>query len=100
MGATLLEPLFHFLYTGKADVAEELITEFLMLAEDLGVEGLANNFDKERIVEPDNKPTLKETMKEISEGKAKKRTNDPRTISLRHHFHVTSATSHSLVQAT
>ena len=81
VGATLLEPLLHFLYTGKADVAEELITEFLMLAEDLGVEGLANNLDKKYLVEPDNKSTLKETMKDISEGKAEQMTNDPRTRS-------------------
>ena len=41
--AALLQPLIDFLYTGKAQVGEELIANFVTLAEDLGVEGLANN---------------------------------------------------------
>ena len=90
--AILIEPLLNFLYTGKANVAEDLITDFLMLAEDLGVEGLANNLDKDYLVELENKPTLKETKMEISEGKAEQisqytvggpqqMTNDPTTKS-------------------
>ena len=43
--ADLLQPLLHFLYTGKAKVAEELLEHFMILAEDLGVEGLANNLN-------------------------------------------------------
>ena len=43
--ADLLLPLLHFLYTGKAQLAEELLANFVTLAEDLGVEGLANNFN-------------------------------------------------------
>ena len=43
--ADLLQPLLHFLYTGKAQVAEELFANFVTLAEDLGVEGIANNFN-------------------------------------------------------
>ena len=39
--ASLLDPLLNFLYTGKAEVSEDLITQFVALAEDLGVEGLA-----------------------------------------------------------
>ena len=39
----LLQPLIDFLYTGKAQVDEELIANFVTLAEDFGVEGLANN---------------------------------------------------------
>ena len=38
--AILLEPLLNFLYTGSAEVSEELITQFVTLAEDLGVQGL------------------------------------------------------------
>ena len=79
--ATLLEPLLHFLYTGKAEVAEELIAEFLMLSEDFGVEGLAKNLDKDYLVQLENKATLKETKMEIPEVKAEQTTNDPRTES-------------------
>ena len=43
--ADLLQPLLHFLYTGKAQVDEELFENFVTLAEDLGVEGIANNFN-------------------------------------------------------
>ena len=43
--ANLLQPLIDFLYTGKAQVDEELIANFVTLAEDFGVEGLANNFN-------------------------------------------------------
>ena len=39
--ASLLDPLLNFLYTGRAEVSEDLITKFVALAEDLGVEGLA-----------------------------------------------------------
>ena len=39
--ASLLDPLLSFLYTGSAEVSEDLITQFVALAEDLGVEGLA-----------------------------------------------------------
>ena len=39
--ASLLNPLLNFLYTGRAEVNEDLITQFVALAEDLGVEGLA-----------------------------------------------------------
>ena len=39
--ASLLDPLLNFLYTGSAEVGEDLITQFVALAEDLGVEGLA-----------------------------------------------------------
>ena len=45
--ADLLQPLLDFLYTGKAEISGQLITEFLVLAEDLGIEGLANNPGKE-----------------------------------------------------
>ena len=43
--ADLLQPLLDFLYTGKAQVAEELLANFVTLAEEFGVEGLANNFN-------------------------------------------------------
>ena len=43
--ADLLQPLLDFLYTGKAEVDEELLADFVALAEDLGVEGLTKSFD-------------------------------------------------------
>ena len=43
--ADLLQPLLDFLYTGKAQVTEELLANFVTLAEEFGVEGLANNFN-------------------------------------------------------
>ena len=45
--AALLQPLLLFLYTGKAQISETLINEFLILAEELGIEGLANNSENE-----------------------------------------------------
>ena len=45
--AALLEPLILFLYTGRAEISEMLISDFLILAEDLGIEGLAKNREKE-----------------------------------------------------
>ena len=48
--ASLLDPLLNFLYTGSAEVSEDLITQFVTLAEDLGVEGLAKtNPDKNEV---------------------------------------------------
>ena len=43
--ADLLQPLLDFLYTGKAQVTEELLANFVTLAEEFGVEGLVNNFN-------------------------------------------------------
>ena len=40
--SSLLKPLLNFLYIGKAQVPEDLLTEFVALGADLGVEGLAN----------------------------------------------------------
>ena len=40
--SNLLQPLITFLYTGGAEVEEELLVDFMALTEDLGVEGLAN----------------------------------------------------------
>ena len=45
--SALLEPLLLFLYTGRAKISETLITDFLILAEDLGIEGLAKSPEKE-----------------------------------------------------
>ena len=63
--AILLEPLLNFLYTGSAEVSEDLITQFVTLAEDLGVEGLAKT-------SPDqNKDPIDTTIKEgAAEDKA------------------------------
>ena len=41
----LLEPLLSFLYTGSTEVNEDLITQFEALAEDLGVDGLADQIE-------------------------------------------------------
>ena len=43
----LLEPLLQFLYTGSAQISEILIADFLALAEDLGIDGLANSSGKD-----------------------------------------------------
>ena len=43
--ASLLEPLLNFLYTGRAEVSEDLITQFVALAEELGVDGLADQIE-------------------------------------------------------
>ena len=43
----LLEPLLQFLYTGSAQISEILIADFLVLAEDLGIDGLANSSGKD-----------------------------------------------------
>ena len=68
--ATLVESLVDFLYTGKAEVNEELVTKFLALAEDLGVEGLATNITShtgdEIGKQKDNEEHLKEDVKLIS----------------------------------
>ena len=47
---SLIVSLMDFLYTGKAEVMEELLTEFIALAEDLGVEGLARDNTSEKDV--------------------------------------------------
>ena len=66
--AALIESLLDFLYTGKAEVNEELLTNFMALADDLGVEGLATNIgqtvneiDEEQ---KDSKEHLKDEIKE------------------------------------
>ena len=41
--ASLLDPLLNFLYTSRAEVQENLISQFVGLAEGLGVEGLAKS---------------------------------------------------------
>ena len=40
--SALLKPLLNFLYIGKAQVPEDLLTDFVALGADLGVEGIAN----------------------------------------------------------
>ena len=40
--SNVLRPLITFLYTGGAEVKEELLVDFMALTEDLGVDGLAN----------------------------------------------------------
>ena len=79
--ASLILPLLDFLYTGKAEVDEELLADFVVLAEDLGVEGLTKSFDitqNETRLE-DNEPEdsfesllQKEAVLEESEKKNKK----------------------------
>ena len=78
--ASLILPLLDFLYTGKAEVDEELLADFVVLAEDLGVEGLTKSFDitqNETRLE-DNEPedsfdsVQKEAVLEESEKKNKK----------------------------
>ena len=60
--ASLILSLMDFLYTGKAEVSEELLTKFIALAEDLGVEGLAADSTSEKGGDIDDKECLKETL--------------------------------------
>ena len=90
--AALLQPLLLFLYTGKAEISETLITEFLILAEDLGIQGLAKNPDEEieqnvpdlaedlgaesltknlKKEREDEETIMEETLREVSEEKGK-----------------------------
>ena len=48
VAGNLLAPLLEFLYTGRVQVSEQLIADFLVLAEELGIEGLANSSDKDK----------------------------------------------------
>ena len=59
--SNILEPLITFLYTGGAEVKEELLVDFMALTEDLGVEGLANpnKRTEEAGFEGDDKRNLK-----------------------------------------
>jgi len=63
VAGNLLAPLLQFLYTGRVQVSEHLIADFLVLAEDLGIEGLAKRSDDKEIVE--EAPTLVEEMNVI-----------------------------------
>ena len=60
VAGNLLTPLLQFLYTGRVQVSEHLIADFLVLAEDLGIEGLAKSSDDKEIVE--EAPALVEEM--------------------------------------
>ena len=60
IAGNLLAPLLEFLYTGRVQVSEHLIADFLVLAEDLGIEGLAKSSDEKEIVE--EAPALVEEM--------------------------------------
>ena len=60
VAGNLLAPLLEFLYTGCVQVSEHLIADFLVLAEDLGIEGLAKSSDDKEIVE--EAPALVEEM--------------------------------------
>ena len=69
---SLLKPLLSFLYTGSAEVSEDLITQFVGLAEDLGVDGLAktnpeqNGVPADKIIEEDSKDDKVEVAKVIA----------------------------------
>ena len=69
---SLLKPLLSFLYTGSAEVSEDLITQFVTLAEDLGVDGLAktnpdqNGVPADKIIEEDSKDDKVEVAKVIA----------------------------------
>ena len=79
--ASLLEPLLNFLYTGRAEVSEDLITQFVALAEDLGVDGLAktapdqNKFPDTTIkedTEDDKSEVAKMIAQSVKDGPIKK----------------------------
>ena len=74
--ANLLQPLIDFLYTGKAQVAEELIANFVTLAEDFGVEGLANNCNvtqnESRVEESESEKVDESESKKVEEIESEK----------------------------
>ena len=89
----LLNPILCFLYTGKAEVSEELLEGFIALAEDLGVEGLSRDSGK------DKKPALEEKMEkfevkeeQIEDNNTKKNVNDEKPTGMKR-FHRTSGSS-------
>ena len=66
--SSLLEPILNFLYTGNAEVREELLEGFITLAEELGVEGLVRDGKPK---EEDQKPTTEDEKLEKCELKVK-----------------------------
>ena len=62
----LLQPLLHFLYTGKAEIPEAKLEKFVGLAEELGVEGLEQS---------------SENLKEASCNEIRPETNNQQTFS-------------------
>ena len=93
--AVLLEPILAFLYTGNAEVREELLEGFIALGEDLGVEGLARN--RKPNGEDHNKPALEEKLEvkeeQFEDGDTKKNVNDAKTIGMKRFQHVKASGS-------
>ena len=83
--ASLLDPLLNFLYTGSAEVTEDLITQFVALAEDLGVEGLAktsldqNEDPIDTTIEKDTEDDKAEVAKIIAKALMDPIKKEPRT---------------------
>ena len=76
--ASLLEPLLNFLYTGSAEVSEDLITQFVALSEDLGVEGLAKTSpDQNEVPDMAIKEDTEDDKAEVANVIAKSLTKDP-----------------------
>ena len=89
--ACLLEPILTFLYTGNAEVREELLEGFIALAEDLGVEGLARDGKSKETIGEDHKPAFEEKMgkfdievkaEQFENDDTKKNINDAKTIGM------------------
>ena len=82
--ADLLKPLLEFLYTGNAEISDHLITKFLVLAEDFGIEGFANKSEKENLNEVllgvERKKVVDEVLLEVeTKNPQKKREDDKET---------------------
>ena len=76
--ASLLEPLLNFLYTGSAEVSEDLITQFVALSEDLGVEGLAKTSpDQNEVPDMAIKEDTEDDKAEVANIIAKSLMKDP-----------------------
>ena len=71
----LLQPLLHFLYTGKAEVPEAKLEKFVGLAEELGVEGLAQS--SEKITNHENETSCSSDDYERPEANNEKETFSP-----------------------
>ena len=99
--SNILRPLISFLYTGGAEVKEELLVDFMALTEDLGVEGLANpNMTTDEGVKEDDKRNLTGIVNEFDHeqrGMTKERHKDSKSDILK--FYCEKCNKHFNIEA-
>ena len=93
--AVLLEPILAFLYTGNAEVREELLEGFIALGEDLGVEGLAKDRkpNGEDHIKPASEGNIEVKEEQVEDGDTKKNVNFAKTIGMKRFQHVKASGS-------